>query len=188
MLRFGKQALLIGHAVAMTGIGLGGSRPQAAATGCYRAARSGPRDRAACRRLGTFVSRPLPHHPDRRDGRNRDGSASGTEWKCAQLIGNSAQPRPLAACSRARSCQGRALRVTAKAASLDSSCARLLGTTAGRGGETGFRSNRETGTGQRRRGIHAIARCNPSARLVRTVSRPSQRMVIWRETFFRLIR
>jgi hypothetical protein len=33
-----------------------------------------------------------------------------------------------------------------------------LGTTAGRGGETGFRSNRETGPGQRRRGVHAIAR------------------------------
>ena len=52
--------------------------------------RKRPRDSAAFRRLGTFVSRPLPHHPDRRDGRNRDGSASGTEVECARPIGNSA--------------------------------------------------------------------------------------------------
>jgi hypothetical protein len=72
MLRSGEQALPIGHAVAMTGLGLGGSRPQAAATGCYRAARSGPRDRAACRRLGPFGSRPLPQGPrSRNDTRNR---------------------------------------------------------------------------------------------------------------------
>ena len=72
MLRSGERALPIGHAVAMTGLGLGGSRPQAAATGCYRAARSGPRDRAACRRLGPFGSRPLPRlharHDDTRNG------------------------------------------------------------------------------------------------------------------------
>jgi len=65
-----------------------------------------------------------------------------------------------------------------------------LGTTAGRGGETGFRSNRETVTGQGRRGIHAIARRNRRFTLFvldSTASESSRRVVKCLEIVFDLI-
>ena len=121
----------------------------------------GPRDRAAFGVSAHSCDAPCRWYQDRRDWVcATDANVVPDLSRNAQYIGQKPSARPLRACSRARSCQGRALRVAAKAASLDSSCARLPEPIAGRDGETGFRSNRETGTGQRRRGVRATARFN----------------------------
>lgn len=100
------------------------------------------------RRLGPFGSRPLPQDHDRTDDA-RNGEQSRPNH-CGQKRSiyrghNDFRPDRFERAAVLGAVKAEALRVAAKAASLDSSCARLPGTTAGRGGETGFRSNRETG-------------------------------------------